>query len=98
MNLLFQPLEFVSRYCDLQLQLTKNYMNLLNLSRNVGYRIITVLRHQSFPITSDRPDISGKTEVGLTKYPATSDIQSGYFFGQFCFLFVFWSRKVKIGH
>ena len=41
--------------------------------------------YQSFPITSDRPDMSGKTEVGPTKYPATSDLQSGYFFGQFCF-------------
>ena len=39
---------------------------------------------QSFPITLDRPEMSGKTEVGPTKYPATSDLQSGYFFGQFC--------------
>ena len=34
--------------------------------------------------------MSGKTEVGPTKYPATSDLQSGYsqygfFFGQFFF-------------
>ena len=35
--------------------------------------------------------MSGKTEVGLTKYPATSDLQSGYFFGQFYFLVVFFS-------
>ena len=27
--------------------------------------------------------MSGKTEVGPTKYPATSDLQSSYFFGQF---------------
>ena len=32
---------------------------------------------------------TGKTEVGPTKYLATSDLQSGYFFGQFCFLVLF---------
>ena len=49
---------------------------------------------QSFPITSDRPDMSGETDVGLTKYPATSDLQSGYFFGQFCF---FGRFKTEVG-
>ena len=39
----------------------------------------------SFPITSDRPDMSGETDVGPTKYPVTSDLQSGYFFVQFRF-------------
>ena len=43
----------------------------------------------SFPIASDRPDMSGKTEGCPAKYPTTSDLQSGYFFGQFCFLVVF---------
>ena len=33
--------------------------------------------------------MSGKTEVDPTKYPATSDLQSGYFFKQFYFLVVF---------
>ena len=33
--------------------------------------------------------MSGKTKVGPTKYPATSDLQSGNFFGQFSFLVVF---------
>ena len=40
---------------------------------------------QSFPIASDRPDMSGQTEVGPAKYPTTSDLQSGYFLGQVCF-------------
>ena len=40
-------------------------------------------RAQSFPVTSDRPDMSGKTEVGPTKYPSTSDLQSGYFLVSF---------------
>ena len=38
---------------------------------------------QFFPVTLDRPDMSGKTEVCLAKYPATSDLQCGYFFGHF---------------
>ena len=55
-------------------------------------------RTQSFPITSDRSDMSGKTEVGPTKYPSTSDLQSGYFLVSFVFLSFFWSHKVRIGH
>ena len=38
--------------------------------------------------------MSGKTEAGPTKYPTTSDLQSGYFIVSF----VFWSRKVGMGH
>ena len=40
--------------------------------------------------------MSGKTEVCPAKYPATSDLQCGYFFGHF--VVVFWSNKVRIGH
>ena len=49
--------------------------------------VVQLTRCQSFPIASDRPDMSGKIELGPTKYPATSDLQSGYFFGQFFFRF-----------
>ena len=44
--------------------------------------------------------MSGKTEVGPTKYPATSDLQSGYFFVQVClFFFVFLvSQESAIDH
>ena len=49
-----------------------------------SFYILNII-NQSFPITLNQPDMSGKTEVGLAKYPATSDLQSGYFFGQFCF-------------
>ena len=51
---------------------------LLTFISNIGY--------QSFPIMSDRPEMSGKTEVGPAKYPTTSDLQSDFFSGQFCFL------------
>ena len=36
---------------------------------------------QSFPIASDRPDMSGKTEVGQAKYPTTSSSKSFKFTG-----------------
>ena len=53
---------------------------------------------QSLPITSDRPDMSGKTEVVPAKYLTTSDLQSGYFFDQFCFLVFFFVTQGKKGH
>ena len=68
-------------------------LGLFNRPRAAGRTLM-----QSFPITSDRPDMSGKTEVGPTKYPATSDLPSGYFFGQFCFSVVFLVSVVRISH
>ena len=53
--------------------------------------------YQSFPITSDRPYISGRPKVGPAKYPTTSDLQSGHFWSVF-FLSFFWSHQVRIGH
>ena len=41
--------------------------------------------------------MSGKNEVGPSKYPATSDLQSGYFFGQLFFLAVFLVSQGKNG-
>ena len=59
----------------------QNVQRIVHLILNVLSQTLA----QSFPIASDRPDMSGKTEVGPAKYPTTSDLQSGYFFGQFCF-------------
>ena len=53
---------------------------------------------QSFPTTSDRPDMSGETEVYMSEYPVTFDLQSGYFLVSSVFRSCFWSHKVRIGH
>ena len=50
---------------------------------NCIFIIIFIAFESTCPITSDRPDMSCKTQVGQTKYPTTSDRQYGYFFGQF---------------
>ena len=43
--------------------------------------------------------MSGEKEVGPAKYPATFDLQCGYFFGHFFFFVLFfWSHKVRTGH
>ena len=50
-----------------------------NVSLIGAYMCLYAGEYQSFPIMSDRPDMSGKTEVGPSKYPTTSDLQPGYF-------------------
>ena len=62
------------------------------------YKLYYFHINQSFLITLERPDMSGKTEAGPAKYPTTSDLQSRYFLSVLSFDLFFWSCKVRIGH